>query len=152
MHESATSVSFFEHPSWIDFFTKLKRKWCKPPTTDIGGSLLGDVFKDLMSNMPKAVRSSGGVVLGIDVATKMISKSLSNIIVHKPTPSCVEYLKADLKTEKTSKVVSKLKDCISILDEQIGMSTIFALIADSGYFMRDVRKLLQEEHIIKYAY
>ncbi|KAI9982158.1 hypothetical protein PInf_008049 [Phytophthora infestans] len=60
-----------------------------------------------MLDVARALRESPAVTLGVDGATNVLSRSLSNVIAHDPRPWFVEYLRADLKKESEPEVTKK---------------------------------------------
>lgn len=78
-----------------------------------------------------ALNKQRGRTLGIDGATNVISKSMSNIIVHTRPPLFIEYLKADRKRETTASVVSKFKEVISRREGQFGFHCYISSVSVS---------------------
>ncbi|KAI0558418.1 Ribonuclease H-like protein [Gracilaria domingensis] len=118
----------------------------------IGGELLSDAYKRCMEEVFQVIRSRKGGVIGIDGATNKLSKSVSNVILHTPVPLFIEYLKSDLKTDRATNVVSKIKDVMKRLDDIIGFRAGFAFVSDSCNKMRDIRTKLQNEKVFKWCY
>lgn len=72
----------------------------------------------------------GGTIV-IDGATNLLSKSMSNVIVHTPLPFFIEYLKSNLYHETTRNVVYRLKDVMERLDERVGFKYSKSSTSDS---------------------
>jgi hypothetical protein len=68
-----------------------------PSPTLIGTDLLRASYTKTQLDMIKALKLAPSVILGMDGATNVLSRSMSNIIAHDPRPWFVEYLLADLK-------------------------------------------------------
>lgn len=152
IHETATSFSFFDRPVWHEFFGTLNPCWYPPSPLSIGGELLDDSYKATMKSVIDIITKCNGGVLGVDGATNRLAKSVSNVIVHTPTPFFIEYLRADLKRETTVNVVAKLEDTIKRIDESTSIRTIFSFVSDSCNGMRDVRKRLLQKKLVKWEY
>lgn len=154
IHETATSFSFFENPSWVAFFRELSSSWHPPPPRHIGGALLDNVYENIMAGVLEAIiRKSSGGVLGIDGATSRLPKSVSNVIIHNTKPLFIEYLRSDLKRETTVNVVDKIEDVMRRLDEQTGFQmSAYSFISESCNGMRDVRRKLVEKKLVLWEY
>ena len=89
--------------------------WRTPSPLSISTHLLSEIYDTVQLNMGKELAATTAVVLGMDGATNVLCRSMSNVIAHCPSPWFVEYLKADLKKETSRNVFDKVKDVISRL-------------------------------------
>lgn len=94
------------------------------------------------------LRKAQGGTIGIDGATKLMSKSMSNVIVHTPLQFFIEYLKSDLYRETTVNVVDSLKDMMKRFDKRVGFKGSKIFISDSCHGMHDVRRVLLDERAV----
>ncbi|KAI0562212.1 hypothetical protein FGB62_64g020 [Gracilaria domingensis] len=120
VHTTAKPFSFFNSPVWKTFFQSLRPAYKLPSSKSIGGELLSDAYQKCMQEVFLHIRNNKGGVVGIDGGTNKLSKSVSNVIIHALLPLFVEYLRSDLKTDRTSNVVLKIKDAMKRLDDIIG--------------------------------
>lgn len=65
IHETLTSFSFFEHPSWVDFFKESSPSLNPLPPRNIGSALLDDFYNSIMINVVESIQKSNGGILGI---------------------------------------------------------------------------------------
>lgn len=149
MHKTATPFIFFEDPAWFAFFNLLRPAWKPPHPSKLGGQLLDAAYASTMDRTFDAIRSARGGVIGIDGATNVLSKSMSNVIIHTPTPLFIEYLKSDMHRETTANVAAKVKDVLQRIDEKLGFKCCDAFISDSCNGMRDLRKRLVEDKVVR---
>ncbi|KAI9990487.1 hypothetical protein PInf_021510 [Phytophthora infestans] len=107
MHESGAEFGMFDHTAWKNFFDLLHLPWSPPSSSELSTTLLSSCYTDVMLDVARALRESPAVTLGVDGATNVLSRSLSNVIAHDPRPWFVEYLRADLKKESEPEVTKK---------------------------------------------
>lgn len=98
------------------------------------------------------IKTCQGVAMGIYMATKRKSKSISNVIVHVPIQLFIEYMCADVKRETIPNVPGNLKDIISRLHKPLNTIAIHAFLTDSFNGIRDICSVLQNERFVKWAY
>lgn len=146
IHQTATPFSFFDHPSWVEFFKALRPSWNLPPPMAISGELLDTCYKDVMRLTIEKVKEANGGILSIDGSTDRIGNSKCNIILHCPLPYFVGYLASDLKRDTTPNVIEKIVKAMKELDDITGIKSTAAFISDSCNGMRDVRLKLLEKH------
>lgn len=97
------------------------------------------------------LRDSGGT-LAIDGATENIAKAILNAILHTPYPMFMELLPADMKRRKTAIVGTKLMNTIRNIEQKVGCPCVTNFISDSCDGMRNVRKKLVEQKVVKLQY
>jgi hypothetical protein len=78
--------------------------------------------------MGKELAGATSVIIGVDVATNVFFRSMSNIIAHDPRPWFVESLKADLKKGSATELLSKI-------GRFVGKPVVSAFISDSCNIM-----------------
>lgn len=88
----------------------------------------------------------------MDGATSVISKSISNLIVHTPSPFSFEYLRANLQRENFTNVAEKISSFIDRLNNLAGFASIFAFVSDSCNATCDVHTLLVEKKFVRFTY
>jgi len=152
LHETATAFAMFDHPSWQEFFAEGMPTWCTPSPLAISTHLLSDLYDTVQNNMAKELLAAPGVVLSMDGATNVLSRSMSNVIAHSPAPWFVEYLRADLKKETSRNTLDKVIDVLNRLHEFIGKDVVHAFISDSCNSMRLLRELIVSNKVLDYAY
>ncbi|ETI33149.1 hypothetical protein F443_20149 [Phytophthora nicotianae P1569] len=91
VHKTGAGFSTFEHPAQQSFF------------------LIFSTINGLL-RMAAALIKAPSVTLGVDGATNVLSRSMSNVIAPDPHPWFVEYLRAVLKRESAPEVFTKIKD------------------------------------------
>lgn len=151
VHATATPFSFFEHPVWNAFFTKLKPTWKIPASYQIGGPLLDKVYEESMSSTIDYIRESKGATIGIDGATNVMARSICNVILHTPLPMFLEYLVADLRKDTASNVKAKVVDFLTRIEPLVGFKCQ-SFISDSCNLMIAVRKMLVADKNVLWAY
>ncbi|ETP18242.1 hypothetical protein F441_07501 [Phytophthora nicotianae CJ01A1] len=77
--------------------------------------------------MAKALIKAPSVTLGVDGATNVLSRSMSNVIAHDPRPWFVEYLLADLKKDSAPEVFKKIEATISRIHAYHQKEVVFGL-------------------------
>lgn len=110
--------------------------------------MLDETYKITKSQALKILKSSKVSTMGIDGATNVLSKSISNVIIHTPMRFFVKYLRSDLKRETKPNVLAKIKDSISRVGELIDYS-IDSFLSDSCNEMISFRRTLLEEKRFK---
>ena len=128
MHETATPFNLFDHPSWQEFFGEGMPTWTTPSPLAISTHLLNELYDSVQVQMGKDLTTAAAVVLGVDGATNVLARSMSNIIAHSPLPWFVEYLKADLKKETSRNLFDKVKDVIG-LSERMSSVPSYRILA-----------------------
>lgn len=79
--------------------------------------------------------------MGIYGASKVLSKSISNVILQKPLPLFVEDVRSELNRDTTTNLSMKAKDILNRLNDMIGVKAdIF--FSDICNGMKDVRRSL----------
>lgn len=122
------SSSFLDNETWHKFFATMSATWTPPAPSFFGGALLRKVYENIMGTVTFKISEANVGVFGIDRATNRLAKSVRNVIVHKPTPFFVEFLRADLKRETKTNVVDKIKNVIKLLDDVIDIKFVFAFV------------------------
>ncbi|KAG1684526.1 hypothetical protein DVH05_011041 [Phytophthora capsici] len=101
------------------------------------------------------------LTIGVDGATNVLSRSMSNVIVDDPRPWFAEYLNADLKKESGVEVTRKIMAVISRLNAFMNPPltppdqrerVIFVFISDSCNLMRAVRESLHHQGVVQLTY
>ncbi|KAE9220734.1 hypothetical protein PF004_g13241 [Phytophthora fragariae] len=114
-----------------------------------------------MMEMRRNLLASSALTIAVDGATNVLSRSMSNVIVHDPRPWFAEYLKSNLKKETAGEVFGKVASVISRLnefanppgtDEADQIKRVFAFVSDSCNLMRAVRTLLYNEGVVRLTY
>ncbi|KAF4145216.1 hypothetical protein GN958_ATG05570 [Phytophthora infestans] len=152
MHESGAEFGMFDHTAWKNFFDLLHLPWSPPSSSELSTTLLSSCYNDVMLDVARALRESPAVTLGVDGATNVLSRSLSNVIAHDPRPWFVEYLRADLKKESEPEVTKKVEESITRMHTYLDRPVVFAFVSDSCNLMRAVRKSLQDHNSVAFAY
>jgi hypothetical protein len=153
IHETCCNFDLFDHPAWQRFFSFLSPTWNTPSPKVISTTYLDECYREVQMKMGRELSCSPTIIIGMDGATNVLSRSMSNIIAHDPRPWFVEYLRADLKKESEQEEVSrKITDCISRLHNFIGKELVNGFISDSCNSMKSVRRNLVENDIVDFAY
>ena len=152
VHETAIPFDLLDHPAWQRLFAKIRPAWKLPSPSLLGGELLSTIYEENIQETLHKIKSDCGGVLGVDGATNVMSKSLSNVNVHTPLPFFIEYLRSDLGRETTCNVFARTGDCMMRLDQNIGFKCCYSFISDSCNGMRDVRKELLSKKLFKWVY
>lgn len=152
IHSTATPFPVFDNPSGRDFLSILRPVWRAPRADFIRGVLLDSAYERTTGTTEEDIRKAKAGTICIDGATNVLSHLMSNFVVHTPLSFFIEYLRADLKRETTSNVVSRLKNTMGRLDEKVGFKCTNSFISDSYNGMRDVCKVLVEEKIATWEY
>lgn len=93
------------------------------------------------------------MTLSINGATNMLSKSMSNVVVHIPLLFFyIEYLRSDLKRATTRNVFERLKNLLERIEREVAFKRSTSFESDRCNGMRDVRKMMMEENVVKWAY
>lgn len=149
IHEMATSVSYFQHPAWVEFFKESSSSWNPPPSYNISRALLDDVCNRMMKKVEEAIQKPNGVVLGIEGWTIRLEKSVCNVIIHNTRPLFIEFLRSDFKSESTENAVDKIADVFRRLDAETGLEmTLYCFLSDSNNAMSDVRRIILEQKLV----
>lgn len=98
MPSPAMSFSLFEDERWHNFFQKLLSNWTSPKPAVLGCSLLNQTFETKTSETFDTLHKANGPTIGIDVATKVLSNSVSNGFRDSPPPSFSPVLRIRPKT------------------------------------------------------
>ncbi|ETP31126.1 hypothetical protein F442_19978 [Phytophthora nicotianae P10297] len=110
VHKTGAGFSTFEHPAQQSFFDILNNQRSPPSSSMLSTTLLGECYRLSMEQMAAALIKAPSVTLGVDGATNVLSRSMSNVIAPDPHPWFVEYLRAVLKRESAPKVFTKIND------------------------------------------
>lgn len=105
-----------------------------------------------MQSTIRAIINSGGGTLGIYGATNVLSKRMSNVIIHTTLPLFIEYRRSDMLRETTGNVVDKVKDVMTRIEQKVGFRCSFSFVSDSCNGMRVVRKRMVVEKIFRWVY
>jgi len=152
MHETSSDFDFFDHPKWQFFFDLIAPNWRTPPPSTIGTDLLNTTYTQQQIDMLHALGGTPAIILGLDAATDVHSKSKTNLMAHDPQPWFLEYLAADLKKETAEAVVDKVEAAIGQLDALLGKSLVTAVMTDSCNTMRAFRSKIVTKGVVSYAY
>jgi hypothetical protein len=107
IHESCPSFDLFDHPAWQRFFNILSPNWRTPTPTAISTTHLDAYYNEVQMKMARELCSAPAIVIGMDGATNVLRRSISNIIAHDPRPWFIEYLRADLKRNQNKNYHAK---------------------------------------------
>lgn len=163
VHRTGTEFSLFDHPEYRKFFELLNPVYTPPLFSELSTTLLSDSYQDIMMVMRNSLRSAAALTVGVDGATNVLSRSMSNVIVHDPRPWFAEYLNSNLKKESADEVFGKISSVILRLNEFINppdpsshingeQRRIFAFISDSCNLMRAVRTKLFNHGTVQLTY
>jgi hypothetical protein len=152
IHETATAFKMFDHPAWQNFFRLVNPSWTRPSPVAISTDLLSEKYAELQVYMAKELVAAPAVIIGMDGATNVLSRSVSNVIAHDPRPWFVEYLKVDLKKESQVQLTAKVVDSVAQLHRLLGKDVVTAFISDSCNVMRSLRRNLLEKRHFDYTY
>ncbi|KAE8956558.1 hypothetical protein PR001_g31693, partial [Phytophthora rubi] len=161
VHRTGTEFSLFDHPAYRTFFEMLSPVYSPPLSGELSTSLLSDSYQDIMMEMRRNLLASSALTVAVDGATNVLSRSMSNVIVHDPRPWFAEYLKSNLKKDTAGEVFGKVASVISRLnefanppgtDEADQIKRVFAFVSDSCNLMRAVRTLLYNEGVVRLTY
>lgn len=147
----------------------MRTGWKLPSPARLSNDLLSNdymgVAAEVAHQLGKVLRQSGGLTMGIDGATNVLSQSLSNVIMHSPLPYFIEFLRADLKRETTENLVAKIRDVLDRFraflrgagfvkddDDEFDLSAVLSFVSDSCNGMRALRTALQELALVLFAY
>jgi len=152
MHESSCELMLFDHPTWQDFIKLAMPYWNTPPPMTISTDLLDATYVKHQMQMLEALHKSPAIVIGIDAATNVLSKSKTNIIAHDPQGWFVEFLPIDLQKETADSMADKVTSSITELHRLIGRRLVTALISDSCNTMCLLRTTLVDTGVVTHAY
>lgn len=152
IHETATSFAMFDHPSWQSFFKQLSPSWHTPSPTLISTDLLNEKYTEVQIKMACELADAPAVIIGMDGATNVLSRSMSNIIAHDPRPWFVEYLPADLKKESESELATKVVSSLDRLHSFVDKKVAVAFVSDSCNAMRALRRNLLDNNHFTWVY
>jgi hypothetical protein len=134
-------------------FKNLAPNWNTPSPSIISTDLLNAKYQDSMTQMGQELSRAPAIIIGVDGATNVLSRSMSNVIAHDPRPWFVEYLRADLKKESEREVSAKLVSVFTRLRTFLSdQSVSFAFLSDSCNLMRSVRRNLFENNHVVFEY
>ena len=97
MHKTATTLNAFDHPSWQAFFTHAVPGWSPPSPEAVGNHLLIELYEKGVQLAFQDLLTAAAVIIGMEVATNVLSSSMSKIIADTPRPWFLKYLRAVLK-------------------------------------------------------
>lgn len=117
MLETATSISFLDHPAWHDPFENLSSSWILPASDMICRKVLEKVGSDTMSKVMYATVKSNDETIGTDGATNWLGKSVDMIIVQTSSSLFLQYMQSHLKRETIVNVVNNFEDILKPLDQ-----------------------------------
>lgn len=152
IHENAVQFEAFDHPAWQNFFHLLNPCWKMPSPTTISNDLLVESYTQQQLAVLKTLATAPAVILGIDGATNVLSRSLSNVIAHDPRPWFLEYMQSDLRKETEIVLAEKVADIIHRLHFTVGRSVVCGFISDSCNVMKALRRCLLSRKMVDFAY
>ncbi|KAL3662532.1 hypothetical protein V7S43_012387 [Phytophthora oleae] len=132
-----------------------------PLAAELSTYLLSDTYQATMTVMQTALQKPSALTVRIDGATNVLSRSLSNVMVHDHRSWFAEYLTASLKKESAIEVSRKVASSILRLNEftnppgtlpQDLHKRVFAFISDSCNLMRAVRSMLFDGDVVQLTY
>ena len=91
------------------------------------------------------------MVIGIDGATNVLSRNVSNVIAHTPRPWFVEYVRTDLK-ESVVELVKKVKEIFQTLLAYVCRGVVDGFMSDSCNAMRALRRELRQCNLVVWEY
>ncbi|ETL41791.1 hypothetical protein L914_07237 [Phytophthora nicotianae] len=109
------------------FFDLINNQWPPPSLSMLSTTLLGECYCSSMAQMAKALIKAPSVTLGVDGATNVLSRSMSNVIAHDPRPWFVEYLLAHLRKDSAPEVFKKIEATISRIHAYHQKEVVFGL-------------------------
>jgi hypothetical protein len=150
IHETTTQFDLFDHQAWQLLFKELMPNWNTPSPSAISTVYMNRKYEQTMMDVGKELLRAAAFIVGVDGATNVLSRSMSNVIAHTPLPWFVEYLRADLKKESEIEVANKLVNAFARLNTFMGREgVVFGFLSDSCNLMRSVRRnLFENAHVV----
>lgn len=143
---------FFEHPAWMEFFSKLRPNWHAPSAPVIGGQVLNDICEEVMKRAVKSIRQLRGCVMNANSVTDDLVQMKSNVILYVAVLLFDEYLRLDLKRETTANMVRPIGGAMQLLNHKTNIKSIFSFINASCNGVRAVCRTLVNGRMVWWAF
>lgn len=151
INHNCLPFNLLDKPEWAHFF-KLLRPCYKPPSPlKFGTTFLDLDYDTTMKEMRERVIANGGGVVSLDGATNVISRGVSNFMVHNPLPWFIQYLPTNLQRQTAEVVADQVEDTVAQLVDWIkdDSCSFWAVMTDSCNAMRNTRRKLKARKLFR---